>query len=437
MTKPKLPKRPHRRNNHRRQQSKRRSSSSTTTTTASLILLTASTLYLTTTTTTTNAPQHTQLLFAQAIPTSCNPCLGIDNGFIQIPETACGEFAQCASGIISQKFTCQGGLIFDATLGQCNWETSATCGPDYECPTESPTGGPTESPVSEEPTESPTADWDTDDDDGEEEEEESLDAGPSTTLPLPPAPPPIIIPEVMAPISAPVPVPIPPPAPGLEPLRLTHHSAVWAHLNANKITISNQLLRVSHRLHDINHNIDSDELRNYAYHDFYYSIRSMAEEGYAVPMAPDQVDPSTGQPLLARSVLYLGDPTYDDAAAVGLVNIAAFLAQALGDSISSGSCDEINQDLVNGQLPQSNSCGQYGQSYQDMHCANENERFMECSVVGEMMLNANDNGRGHVVNPFFCGSREVYPSTGSAAYIAGRAPVEDPVMNRNERTDVE
>jgi len=271
---------------------------------------------------------------------------------------------------------------------------------------------------------------------------ESLTANPATYAPTQeegtvPAPSPpsssggssVGVPAFALPASAPL-----APAPAvLEPIRLEHHMAIWAHLNANKIGISNQLLRVAHRLHNIHgNNINADELRNYAYYDFFHALRSMAEEGYAAPMA-DQVD-AAGYPLLARSVFYLGDPSFEDAAAVGLINVATFLSQALSESIATGSCDEINQETVDGSLPIANSCGQYGQSYQDMHCSDE-EKFMECSPYATMEMNANPNGRP--VSPFYCGPTEKYPFTGTADYISGREPVDSPVPNRNGRTDVE
>jgi len=234
----------------------------------------------------------------------------------------------------------------------------------------------------------------------------------------------------------------------LQPRREEHHAAVWAHLNANKIGISNQLLRSAHRtlrsLHG--NNLDADELRNYAYYDFYGSLRSMVEEGYAVPMAGvtvgegEFVDVAAAAArlrqiqLVARNVFYLGDLAGDDAAAVGLINVATFLSQAMVESIAAGSCDEINEDLVDGSLPTSNSCGQFGQSYQDMTCSDD-EKFMECNVYSDMEMGANPNGRP--VAPFYCGSTERFPFTGTADYIVGRAPVDAAVPNQNGRTDVE
>ena len=47
----------------------------------------------------------------------------------------------------------------------------------------------------------------------------------------------------------------------------------------------------------------------------------------------------------------------------GLVNLAAFLAQSMKETIKYDACDENNWDATTG-YPASNACGQLGQSYQ-------------------------------------------------------------------------
>mmetsp|Transcript_8183 Transcript_8183/g.17747 ORF Transcript_8183/g.17747 Transcript_8183/m.17747 type:complete len:614 (+) Transcript_8183:76-1917(+) len=390
-------------------------------------------------------PQHVSAQYA------CNHCENIDNGFVQIPGTNCAEFVQCASNVISQKFSCQGGLIFDKNLSQCNWATSATCGPDPVCPSAKPTRRPV--PVAapdiiEAPTpltaEEPSAPTST----STQGTFPPTEEGYGLVQPKPPSAPTTVLTSSMAttlPAAATSSPMMDASGSGLQPRREEHHAAVWAHLNANKIGISNQLLRSAHRtlrsLHG--NNLDAGELRNYAYYDFYGALRSMVEEGYAVPMMAgggeqfadaDAPGRQQRQPLVARNVFYLGDLAGEDAAAVGLINVATFLSQAMAESIAAGSCDEINEDVVDGSLPASNSCGQFGRSYQDMTCSDD-EKFMECDVYSDMEMGANPNGRP--VAPFFCASTERFPFTGSADYIAGRAPVDAPVPNQNGRTDVE
>ena len=179
--------------------------------------------------------------------------------------------------------------------------------------------------------------------------------------------------------------------------------------------------------------VDKADLRNYSFMDFIRILQSMAEEGYVVPLA-DQVD-ANGNPILARNVFYLGDPNNKtNGAAVGLINVAIFLSQALAESIANGSCDEMNTDAVDGFLPSSNACGQYGQSYQSMYCSDE-ERFMECPVDEGMMITAEERKSG--VTPFYCGPTSVFPFTGTANYMNGKESSEFPVENRNQRTDVQ
>jgi len=434
-------------------------------------------------------PQH-HFHFLLFVNADCNPCETVNSGFVQIPKTNCGEFAQCNNNVVSQRFSCQNGLIYDATLKQCNWATSASCGPDPDCPTPEPTVSPTKfvaptaSPTTYEPTKedygfvTPTADADSSSSSsslgsgGSSGSSSSGSSSSSTSGGGPSYSGGGGIPIILSPTPpnagmqvVPVPAPAPalsnnnnivgaPPTSGLEPIRYPHHVAVWAHLNANKIGISNHLLRVARKRHNLQgggSTVDVDELRNYAYHDFFHSLRSMAEEGYAAPMPQQQQqqqqqlreggsENATGEANdpLSRKVFYLGDPSItDDAAAAGLINVAIFLSQAMADSISAGSCDEINTELNDdGNLPVSNSCGQYGRSYQDMRCAEE-ESFMECGVDAGMEVVANPNGRSSV-SPMYCGSTARYPFTASAEYIAGREPMGDvPVANWNGRTDVE
>jgi len=87
----------------------------------------------------------------------CNLCEGITTGYVQIPNTDCGEFSQCVDGIMSEKINCSDGLIFDTTSNTCNWKSATTCGTDPECPTSETTSTTVATPVSvtSEPTDSP------------------------------------------------------------------------------------------------------------------------------------------------------------------------------------------------------------------------------------------------------------------------------------------
>ncbi len=89
--------------------------------------------------------------------------------------------------------------------------------------------------------------------------------------------------------------------------------------------------------------------------------------------------------------IYMGgnDPACPHCFMYGLVNIAAFLAQAMKETIRYDACDENSWDRVGDMkmYPISNACGQLGQSYQDYHCKEE-EKFMECEVDTSMSIKA-------------------------------------------------
>ncbi|KAL3791129.1 hypothetical protein HJC23_000549 [Cyclotella cryptica] len=345
----------------------------------------------------------------------CNYCEGKSTGFIQVPGTECSEFVQCNNGQIVQTFNCSPGLIYDTSINQCNWATMVTCGPDYVCPTHEPTGSPanepTPIPTFYPPTLSP-----------------ERGAG-SAPRPRPPPGSPVVTnpassstQEGAATSSAQEP---------LAPYRQEHHAAVFAHLNANKIGISNNIFSRARKVHKISSGakVDSDAFRHYSYLDFSRALRTMVDVGYVVPMTDEN-----GNDISYRNTFYLGDATNVNGAAVGLVNVAVFLSQALADSLSTGSCDEVNTDMYNGYLPASNSCGQWGLSYQDMHC-DLSEATMECPLDYGMQISAGPNAQG--VTPFFCGSTDMYPFTGVANYGNVIQSADSPVQNREGRTDVE
>lgn len=73
---------------------------------------------------------------------------------------------------------------------------------------------------------------------------------------------------------------------------------------------------------------------------------------------------------------------------VGAFNVAIFLTQAIVNSIRDDACDEHNTQIVNGRHPVSNSCGQYGISYQDLVCTDENEIGKECPLDTSMSFTA-------------------------------------------------
>ena len=71
----------------------------------------------------------------------------------------------------------------------------------------------------------------------------------------------------------------------------------------------------------------------------------------------------------------------------GLVNLAAFLANAAVESIEDDTCDEINWQETSGRYAISNSCGQQKRSYQDETC-NMKDDIFSCEVKPEMEVTA-------------------------------------------------
>ena len=160
---------------------------------------------------------------------------------------------------------------------------------------------------------------------------------------------------------------------------------------------------------------------------------------------------------VANKQFYMGDSS-PNGPQYGLVNIAAFLAQSMKETIKYDACDENSWDRVNGRYPLSNACGQLGQSYQDYKCKPE-EAHMECKVDKNMEITAVTNAKWYgAPGPLKCGPKTTYPHTGywdysyecnkpwvtpaetCDAYEGQKAGGENnalPFGNYNGRTDVE
>lgn len=156
---------------------------------------------------------------------------------------------------------------------------------------------------------------------------------------------------------------------------------------------------------------------------------------------------------------YLGeDVSGEEGTKIGLVNIAAFLAQSMKETIKYDSCDENNWDVIDGKYPLSNACGQLEQSYQDYTCGSGSEHF-QCEVDPDMEMVATTHATWYgAPGPLFCGPKSKYPFTGFWDYTyecdfpwkdppeycgdypgqkGGRYDNSEPVLNRGNRTDVE
>jgi len=160
---------------------------------------------------------------------------------------------------------------------------------------------------------------------------------------------------------------------------------------------------------------------------------------------------------VANKFFFMGDDS-PNGYKYGLVNIAAFLAQSMKETIQYNACDKNSWDLVNGKYHLSNACGQLGQSYQDYQCS-ASEAHMACAVNPNMEIKATTNAKWYgAPGPLFCGSKAKHPFTGSWDYTkecnkpwanppefcndyegqkAGGYDNSSPVANSMGRTDVE
>lgn len=96
--------------------------------------------------------------------------------------------------------------------------------------------------------------------------------------------------------------------------------------------------------------------------------------------------------------LWLGDEGVSDEvrARYALVNLAAFLAQSMKETIRYDACDENNWDNTNGYQI-SNACGQLGQNYADYDCE------MACPRDPTMALTAVTHAKWYgAPGPLFC-----------------------------------
>ncbi|KAL3785064.1 hypothetical protein ACHAW5_001764, partial [Stephanodiscus triporus] len=180
----------------------------------------------------------------------------------------------------------------------------------------------------------------------------------------------------------------------------------------------------------------------YRYDDFMAALRIMYLEGVGGETfyAGQDVSPLSGP----------GGGT-----STGLVNVAAFLAQAMKETIRYDSCDENNWDVVDGRYPLSNACGQLNQTYSEYACPAD-EEHMQCEVDASMATRAYTNANWYgAPGPLYCGPKSDFPFTGYWDYQltcddedvnacdeyegqrGGGEVNDEPVPNRRGRTDVE
>mmetsp|Transcript_763 Transcript_763/g.1605 ORF Transcript_763/g.1605 Transcript_763/m.1605 type:complete len:666 (+) Transcript_763:172-2169(+) len=327
-----------------------------------------------------------------------------------VPFTNCKEYVSCSNGVAGVVQNCGMGMAYSTRIRACNIVSQVTCSQDPECP-------PTRSPSNSRPrTRKPTTDYPTVTASptfstmGNYDSVGSFDganggAGAGRGDPNEPDN-----------VSA-----------RPNPAVLEGMYVMDAHMAANKIVLTRELLTSPGRGPPSS---SSAAMNDFSYMGLRSSLQTMITVG------------------AANRTFYIGTPSAENGRAYGLVNIAAFLAMSVEDSISHGSCDEVNHDLMGGTLPISNACGQDGWSYQDMTCAKGEERY-QCQVDPTMRATANDvdvslrrnsggTDDGRAPKPFYCGPLTDYDGyTGHWDYVSGAESFHPPVENGSGKTDVE
>ena len=140
---------------------------------------------------------------------------------------------------------------------------------------------------------------------------------------------------------------------------------------------------------------------------------------------------------------YVGDYYEVKGINYGLVNLAAFLANAMAEGIKTDSCDEWNTDDIdskNWKFPLSNACGQYGRMYQAEVCRDDTNSM--CPIVKSMNLTAASSPLTHGPSlkgppPFSC-----HPAGKSGSFVGYYDSLTDTIVdsafaNSLGRTNVE
>lgn len=202
-----------------------------------------------------------------------------------------------------------------------------------------------------------------------------------------------------------------PPTALLHPRPVNHEAIAMTHIKSKQYLIEQYVL-ISYT----SAGLPYPSIR-YTFDSFIDSLDTMAVQGFGADF---------------RFLLYEGNPFRYQA---GLVNLAAFLANAMVETIQSDSCDELNWQQVAGRHAIANSCGQEGRSYQDEGCQ-ENENDYSCDVDPTMEITAVTSGNQvRAPPPFKC-----EPGNENAGYwdsSSGTAVNDVPYSNTAGRTDVE
>ena len=130
----------------------------------------------------------------------------------------------------------------------------------------------------------------------------------------------------------------------------------------------------------------SSKSKQYTYNQLMKSLQTMAIDGFGADF---------------QFNVWEGD---GDRYIQGLINLSAFLANAMVESIEDDTCDELNwQQMGDKKYPISNSCGQEGRNYEDENCSLGTKEFLSCDVSKSMQVTAVNSGtQVNAPPPFTC-----------------------------------
>ena len=168
------------------------------------------------------------------------------------------------------------------------------------------------------------------------------------------------------------------------------YGSAFLHVESKRDLIEKYVLR-SYNHADVSLSYPST---TYTYEPFIQSLQIMGVDGFGADF---------------KFNLWEGGPKFH----YGLVNLAAFLANCMVESIEADTCDELNWQHESGRHAMSNSCGQESRSYQDETCGSTSEDIYSCDVLTSVQITALSNSsETSEPPPFQCkpGSGEGYYS---------------------------
>jgi len=344
-----------------------------------------------------------QVVFAQKdfdVLKCFTPCANGYTGNEAVPGTGCKYYHECWEGEVRAQKECGDPLLYNKDRDYCDFPSEVFCWlAESVCP---PTGSPESSPSEIPTTKTPP---------------------PVTEMP-PTASPFIEKPSTASPFIEKPPTypPLQPAIPKSEAPTVGDKSnpTIIGEIGTSAILHVESKRDLIERYVMISYNPSGLPYpsKSYTYDNFIQSLKIMGVDGFGADF---------------KFELWEG---IRDKYHYGLVNLAAFLANSMVESIEADTCDELNWQQVSGRHAISNSCGQESRSYQDETCG-VNDDIFSCEVVPGMDIMA-VSASSTASPPMKCepGSGQTYHS-GYWDASSGTLVTGAPYSNDLGRTDTE